>query len=168
MGIRIDPSIIAISFCVSNCKMPGERYIFTRVYWDNMTWGYCDICGKTLEAGKCKNDNCKSLQGVVIPPNIDEMNDSIFQYGVRFTVEKGTFDIMNERAIDEKMRLVIANHSGSPNYEYLKKLGPPMSVKRAKRLIEILSGLMARQTQTSRVFEERLRWTKYIRENYIE
>ena len=133
-----------------------------------MDWGYCEICGKTLVGGNCTNDKCKSLQGVLIPPNIDEMNDSIFQYGVRFTVEKDTFDIMNERAIDEKMRLVIANHSETTNYEYLKKLGPPMSEKRAKRLIEILSGLMAKQTQTSRVFEERLRWVKYIQEKYMD
>ena len=132
-----------------------------------MAWGYCDVCGKTLAAGKCTNGNCNSLQGVLIPPNIDEGADSIFQFGMRFTVEKGTFDIMNERAIEEKMRLVIANQQGSTNYEYLKKLGPPMSEKRAKRLIEILSGLMARQAQTSRVFEERLRWTKYIRDVYL-
>ena len=132
-----------------------------------MAWDYCDICGKTLAAGNCTNDKCNSLQGVLIPPNIDEGKDSIFQFGMRFTVEKGTFDIMNERALEEKMRLVIANHPGSTNYEYLKKLGPPRSDKRAKRLIEILSGLMARQAQTSRVFEERLRWIKYIREVYL-
>jgi hypothetical protein len=133
-----------------------------------MTWGYCVICGKTLAAGKCKNDDCNELQGVVIPPSIDVMTDSIFQYGVRFTVEKGTFDIMNERSIDEKMRLVIANHPGSTNYEYLEKLGPPMSDERAKRLIEILSGLMSRQKQTSRVSEERARWIEYIQEKYID
>ena len=47
------------------------------------------------------------------------------------------------------------------------KLGPPMSDQRANRLIEILSGLMARQAQTSRVFDERLRWIEYIREIYL-
>jgi len=132
-----------------------------------MTWGYCDICGVALAAGNCKNGDCNSLQGVLIPPNISEGSDSIFQFGMRFTVEKGTFDIMNERAIEEKMRLVIANQPGATNYEYLRKLGPPMSDQRANRLIEILSGLMARQAQTSRVFDERLRWIEYIREIYL-
>ena len=121
-----------------------------------------------LAAGNCKNGDCNSLQGVLIPPNINEGSDSIFQFGMRFTVEKGTFDIMNERAIEEKMRLVIANQPGATNYEYLRKLGPPMSDQRANRLIEILSGLMARQAQTSRVFEERLRGIKYIRETYLK
>ena len=133
-----------------------------------MAWGYCDICGRVLAAGNCTNGNCNSLQGVLIPPNINESSDSIFQFGMRFTVEKGTFDIMNERAIEEKMRLVIANQSGATNYEYLRKLGPPMSDQRANRLIQILSGLMARLAQTSRVFEERLRWIKYIRETYLK
>ena len=143
------------------------RYIFTRANRCDVALEYCDICGKILAAGNCTNESCNSLQGVLIPPNINEGSDSIFQFGMRFTVEKGTFDIMNERAIGEKMRLVFANHPGSTNYEYLKKLGPPMSDKRAKRLIEILSGLMARQAQTSRVFDERLRWIEYIRGEYL-
>ena len=133
-----------------------------------MSWGYCNICGKTLAGGKCKNEDCLSLRGVVIPPNIDRKNDSIFQFGLRFTVEKGTFDIMNKRAIEEKMRLVIANQPGSPNYEYLQKLGEPMSEVRAKRLIEILSGLMDRRSKTSRVYEERLRWVRYIKAEYLD
>ena len=66
------------------------------------------------------------------------------------------------------MRLVIANQPGSPNYEYLQKLGEPMSEVRAKRLIEILSGLMDRQSKTSRVYEERLRWVKYIKAVYLD
>ena len=133
-----------------------------------MSWGYCDNCGKVLAGGKCTNVNCETLGGVIVPPNIDEMQDSIFQFGLRFTVEKDTFDIMNERAIEEKMRLVIANQPGSPNYPYLQRLGEPMSEKRARRLIEILEGLMARQTQSSRVWSERKKWVDFIKKNYIQ
>ena len=100
-----------------------------------MTWGYCGICGVALAAGNCKNGDCNSLQGVLIPPNISKGSDSIFQFGMRFTVEKGTFDIMNERAIEEKMRLVIANQPGATNYEYLRKLAKNKGFSNLGRIV---------------------------------
>ena len=132
-----------------------------------MTWGYCERCGKVLVNEECTNGACEKLGGVIIPETIGELLDSIFQYSVKFTVEKGTFDIMRERSIEEKMRLVIANPPSSSNYEYLQKLGPPNSVQRAKRLIQILEGLMKHQSQSSRVWNDRRKWVEHIRKNYI-
>jgi len=134
---------------------------------NNMAWAYCERCGKVLANGECTNGACEELGGVIIPETIGERLDSIFQYGLRFTVEKNTFDIMNERAIEEKMRLVIANPPTSSNYEYLQKMGPPMSVQRAKRLIQILEGLMKHQSQSSRVWNDRRKWIEHVRKNYI-
>ena len=85
-----------------------------------MTWGYCERCGKVLVNEECTNGACEKLGGVIIPETIGELLDSIFQYSLKFTVEKDTFDIMRERSIEEKMRLVIANPPSSLNYEYLQ------------------------------------------------
>ena len=132
-----------------------------------MTWDYCERCGQVLANEECTNGACEELGGVIIPETIGELLDSIFQYSVKFTVEKGTFDIMRERSIEEKMRLVIANPPSSSNYEYLQKLGPPNSVQRAKRLIQILEGLMKHQSQSSRVWDDRRKWVEHIRKSYI-